>query len=331
MPDATVELDALTHRYGERVALDAVSMHIPAGQFVGLLGPNGSGKSTLFRILATLLVPTGGKAQVAGYDPVRQPQAVRQHLGVVFQQPALDGLLTVYENLHVHAALYGLARLGRTDRIRRLLEAFGLADRGKDRVQTLSGGLQRRVDLARALLHHPAVLLLDEPTTGLDPVARRQFYAALRHLQQQEGTTVLMATHLLDEAEACEGVGLLDQGRLVAQGTPHALCAAMGEQTLWIETDTPHALEQALTHYLQWTVQVRGDRLQVTHPQVQTLLPILYQTFGSKIRSATVRTPTLEDVFLLHSGYPLSAESRFLTSTPSSTPDPGGLPATEQP
>lgn len=325
MLDATVELDALTHRYGERIALDAVSMHLPAGQFVGLLGPNGSGKSTLFRILATLLVPTGGKAQVAGYDPVRQPQAVRRHLGVVFQQPALDAGLTVRENLHVHAALYGVTPRLRHDRIVHLLAAFGLADRANEQTRALSGGLQRRVDLARALLHRPAVLLLDEPTVGLDPAARRQFHAALRHLQQQEGTTVLMATHLLDEAEACDAVGLLDQGRLVAQGTPHALCAAMGAQTLWIETDTPHALEQALTHHLQWTVQVRGDRLQVTHPQVQTLLPILYQTFGSKIRSATVRTPTLEDVFLLHSGYSLSAESRSFTSTPTPTPDPDRL------
>lgn len=316
MPAPAVETTSLTHRYGDRVALADVSLHCPSGAFMGLLGPNGSGKSTLFRILSTLLRPSGGVARVAGQDPVRHPQAVRQHLGVVFQQPALDGLLTVQENLRLHAALYGLSRTARDRQIAERLAVFGLSDRAQDRVHTLSGGLQRRVDLARALLHRPAVLLLDEPTTGLDPAARRQFHDTLRHLQQQEGTTVLMATHLLEEAEACDVVALLHQGRLVAQGTPKDLCAALGEQTLWIETDAPAILEQALVHQLHSTVQVRGHRLQVSHPQVQALLPVLYQTFGSKIRSATVRTPTLEDVFLLHTGYLLPGADRSLSNTP---------------
>lgn len=299
---AAVEIQQVTHRYGALEALHAVSLAMEEGAFFGLLGPNGGGKTTLFRILSTLLTPTEGGALVQGHDVTQDPAAIRRRLGVIFQQPALDADLTVRENLRFHGALYGLGGRTLRSRIDELLDTFDIANRASDRVKTLSGGLQRRADLARGLLHRPDVLLLDEPTTGLDPVARRAFWQALARLRRQEGTTMIVATHLMEEAEACDTVGILDRGHLVVQGAPAALTAALGDETLWLETADPLALRDQLKSRFDLDATHIGNAVQLTHPEAPTLLGKLYDAFGPVIESAMVRKPTLEDVFMVHTG-----------------------------
>ena len=305
MPEQAVDIADVTHRYGDHVALRGVTLGVAPGALFGLLGPNGGGKTTLFRILSTLLRPSEGAARVFGLDVTAQPADVRRRLGVVFQQPALDEGLTVAENLRFHGALYGLAGARLRDRIDELLRAFGIGDRAGDRVKTLSGGLQRRADLARGLLHAPDLLLLDEPTTGLDPVARSAFWQALARLRQREGTTMLVATHLLEEAEPCDAVGILDRGRLVASGTPGALKDALGGETLWLDADDAETLADRIQAQFGLDAQAVGAKVQISHPEAHTLLASLYEAFERQIQSATVRRPTLEDVFMVHAGYRL--------------------------
>lgn len=314
MTEPIVDIARVTHRYGDHVALRDVTLRVAEGALFGLLGPNGGGKTTLFRILSTLLPPTEGEARLFGFSTTGRPADVRRRLGVVFQQAALDDELTVVENLRFHGALYGLSGAPLQDRIAVLLRMFGLEDRARDRVKTLSGGLQRRADLARGLLHAPPVLLLDEPTTGLDPVARNAFWQALDRLRRRERTTILVATHLLEEAEACDAVGILDRGRLVAEGRPEALKRALGDETLWLETDDAETLGDRIQAQFGLGVRAIGTKVQISHPEAHTLLPSLYDAFGERIRSATVRRPTLEDVFLVHAGYRLDegAEERML-------------------
>ena len=309
MPEQAVDIAGVTHRYGDHVALRDVTLEVAPGALFGLLGPNGGGKTTLFRILSTLLRPTQGEARVFGLNTAERPSDVRHRLGVVFQQPALDDELTVLENLRFHGALYGLGGSALRERIRSLLGLFGLADRAQDRVKTLSGGLQRRADLARGLLHSPDLLLLDEPTTGLDPVARDAFWQVLARLRRQEGATMLVATHLLEEAEACDAIAILDRGRLAASGTPDALKESLGGETLWLEADDATDLSDHIQAQFGLAAQTIGDKVQISHPEAHTLLSSLYEAFGDRIRSATVRRPTLEDVFMVHAGYRLDERS----------------------
>ncbi len=304
MSTSAVQIEGLTHRYGVRIALQDVSFAVPAGSLFGLLGPNGSGKTTLFRILSTLMPPSGGTARVFDLDVTKAPEAVRKRLGLVFQSPALDDNLTVRENLRFHGALYGLRGAKLRARIDSLLGAFDVADRADDRAGTLSGGLQRRIDLARGLLHRPDLLLLDEPTTGLDPVARRTFWLVLDRLRRTEGTTMLLATHLMEEAERCDAVAILDQGRLVAAGTSGALKAELGAETLWLETNDPQALRDRIQARFGLVSRVIGTTtVQISHPDAPRLLASLYDALGDAIDSATVRPPTLDDVFMVRTGH----------------------------
>jgi ABC-2 type transport system ATP-binding protein len=302
MASYAVEISNLSHSYGERPALHNVSLFIEPGRLFGLLGPNGGGKTTLFRILSTLLRPSSGTASVFGYDTASQPNEIRQRLGVIFQHTALDNELTVLENLNFHGALYGLSGAKLRERIGELLRSFDLEERAQDRVKTLSGGLQRRADLIRALLHRPPLLLLDEPTTGLDPAARHAFWQLLSGIRRAEGTTMLMATHLMDEAEACDMVGIIDQGRIVATGAPAALKQEMGEEALWIEAEHPEVLRDLIHTRFGLEAVLVYRSLQITHPAAHTLLPSLYEAFGERITSVTVRKPTLEDVFMTRTG-----------------------------
>jgi ABC-2 type transport system ATP-binding protein len=295
-----VDIQGVTHRYGDHVALRDVTLRVSPGTLYGLLGPNGSGKTTLFRVLSTLMPPSEGRAHVFGENPAQSPDAVRRRLGVVFQDEALDEALTVRENLRVQAALYGLHGADRRDRIDDLLRRLDVADRVDDAVGTLSGGLRRRVDLARGLLHRPDLLLLDEPTTGLDPGARRAFWAAIDTLRAAEGTTLLLATHLMDEAERCDRVGILSDGRLVADDTPAALKAELGDETIWLETDAPTTLRDRIDAQFGVPTRIVGSVVQVAPPDPPAFLPALYETLGAHISSATIRTPTLEDVFMVH-------------------------------
>lgn len=299
----------LTHRYGDRPALSGVSLDVAPGELFGLLGPNGGGKTTLFRIATTLVPPTAGSAEVFGHDAVAEPTAVRRALGVVFQQPALDAELTVRENLRFHGALVGLRGAALDERIASVLGTFGLADRTGDRVKALSGGLARRADLARGLLHRPALLLLDEPTTGLDPTARRELWAALARLRRDEGTTVVVATHLMEEAERCDRVGILDRGRLVALGAPADLTAELGDETLWLESDEPESLAASLHAQFGLGSRLVGRTVLVEAEDAPAVLARVYAAFPERIASATVRRPTLDDVFAARTGTAFSPDA----------------------
>ncbi len=232
-PGATVlEIDGVDKRYGKLTALDGVSLSVSAGEFVALLGPNGAGKSTLFQILSGLFVPDGGTVRINGRDISRDAVPALSSLGIVFQQPTLDLDLTVRGNLRFHARLHGLSRKITSERIDLELERLGLTDRLNDTARTLSGGNRRRVELARALLHRPTILLMDEPTVGLDPASRRDLSVHVRRLCSEQGLGVLWATHLVDEVEQADRVVLLDQGRVLQDGTPSELAQAAGARSL---------------------------------------------------------------------------------------------------
>ena len=308
-PDAPLAVRDLGHRYGEHVALRDLSFEVSPGELFGLLGPNGGGKTTLFRIVTALMAPSRGAAYVFGHDTAAEPAAVRKSLGVVFQQPALDAELTVLENLRFHGALVGLRGADLEQRINTLLDAFGLNARRGDRVKTLSGGLARRADLARGLLHRPALLLLDEPTTGLDPTARRELWAALARLRRDEGTTIVVATHLMEEAERCDRVAILDHGQLVALGAPDELTDELGDEALWLESSDPQALAEALEMQFGLASKRVGSGVLVDTDEAPSQLPRLYAAFPDLIEAATVRRPTLDDVFAARTGTALAQET----------------------
>ena len=310
MATPAVDIQGVTHRYGSHEALHEVSLRVEAGCLYGVLGPNGSGKTTLFRILSTLMPPSEGTARVFGAPTAEQADAVRPRLGVVFQDEALDGNLTVRENLRFQGSLYSLHGAALHERIDELLARFEVADRADDPVETLSGGLRRRVDLARGLLHRPDLLLLDEPTSGLDPAARRTFWTALRRLQEAEGTTLLVATHLMDEAERCDRIGILADGRLVVDGAPDALKAELGAEAIWLESDAPTALRDRIDARFGVPTRVVGATVQVAPPDPPAFLSALYEAEAAHIRSATLRRPTLEDVFMVHAGTEGAMEGR---------------------
>jgi ABC-2 type transport system ATP-binding protein len=309
-----VSVEGLVHRYGDREALNGVSFDVAEGELFGLLGPNGGGKTTLFRIVTTLMPPTSGAAHVFGSDVVQHPASVRRRLGVVFQQPALDAELTVKENLRFHGALVGLRGRLLDERIDALLGTFGLIDRAGDRVRTLSGGLARRTDLVRGLLHSPDLLLLDEPSTGLDPLARRDLWSALARLRHDEGTTILVATHLMEEAERCDRVGILDAGRLVGLGAPQDLRAELADEALWLETDRPGELRELLADRLALVATIVGDALLVETDDAPAALGRVLAAFPGMVRAATVRRPTLDDVFASRTGARIEAGA--ITSRP---------------
>lgn len=289
----SVDVDGLTHRYGERLALDAVSFSVRKGEIFGLLGPNGGGKTTLFKILSTALRPTSGTARIAGTD-VRN-DAVRRRIGVVFQAPGLDQKLTVAENLLHQGHLYGLSGSALRSRIEAELSRFKLADRARERVEKLSGGLQRRVELAKALLHHPEVLLLDEPSTGLDPGARRDLWDALRGLA---GVTVLLTTHLLDEAERCDRLAILHKGKLVALGAPLDLRGEIGGDVVTVRSRDAEALAAGIREKLGESPTVVQGTVRLARERGHDLVGRLVESFPGLIESVTVAKPSLEDVFL---------------------------------
>ena len=241
MPPA-IAVDRLGHRYADRTALEDVSFDVTPGEIFALLGPNGGGKTTTFRILATLLVPTTGTVRVFGDDVRTAAAAVRRSLGVVFQSPAIDGMLTVRENLVCHGHLYGLRGRELTSRIDGVLAAVGLPDRAGAPTRTLSGGQQRRVELAKALLTEPRALVLDEASTGLDPRARLELWTQLAALRERRGTTIVLTTHLMDEAARCDRVAILDRGRLVTVGTPADLTASVGGDAVWVSASDATSL-----------------------------------------------------------------------------------------
>ncbi|RMD81592.1 MAG: ABC transporter ATP-binding protein [Candidatus Dadabacteria bacterium] len=291
------------YQYAGRNALTGVSFSVGRGEVFGLLGPNGSGKTTLFRVLATLLEPQRGRLEVFGEDVRTQQSRVREHLGVVFQAPSVDGKLTVWENVKHHGRLYGLA--GATLRLRAeaALARVGLTGRRDWRVETLSGGERRRVELAKGLVTRPRLLLLDEPTTGLDPVGRRLFWESLRGLRDDFGITVVATTHLMDEAELCDRIAIIDRGRLVAQGRPGRLRAAIGGEVMTIRSSDPAKLRDDIQRTCGAEAALVDGLLRIEHRSAHCLVERLIERFGDQIQEITLAKPTLEDVFVHYTGH----------------------------
>lgn len=295
----------LHHFYGAREALAGITLDVERGEFFGLLGPNGGGKTTLFRILCTLMPVNAGQVHVLDRDLSREAAVIRSQLGIVFQHPSLDPKLTVFENLWHHGHLYGLKGRSLRDRAHVVLQHLGVHERRDDLVETLSGGLQRRVELAKAFLHEPALLLLDEPSTGLDPGARLDFTAYLEHLRDQEGVSILLTTHILEEAERCDRVGILHQGHLVAVGTPDELKAQVGGDVVVVQTPDALALQAKIRARFDCDVAVVDSRVRVEIPHGHTFVRDVVEAFADDIQTVSYGKPTLEDVFIRLTGHRL--------------------------
>jgi ABC-2 type transport system ATP-binding protein len=299
---AAVEVDGLSLHYGSRKALDSLSFAVPRKEIFGVLGPNGGGKTSLFRILATQILPDSGHAVVSDFDVVSNPREVRRRIGVVFQSQTLDRKLTAAENLRYQGQLYGLRGPALRARIDQVLTALDLSDRKDDRVETLSGGQRRRIELAKGMLHHPELLLLDEPSTGLDPGARLSLWTHLRLLQSSDGVTILLTTHLLDEAEKCDRLAILDQGRLVAYGTPEFLKGEIGGEVIVVDTPEPESLRGRLQQRFGVEATAIGGIVRFEHLQGHEFIPHLVEAFPGEIQSVRISKPTLEDVFIRRTG-----------------------------
>jgi ABC-2 type transport system ATP-binding protein len=297
-----VRATALTHAYGEHVALDGVSFDVQLGEIFGLLGPNGGGKTTLFRILSTLIQPRSGTAQILGDDILRDRARVRTHLGVVFLAPALDRKLTVRENLRYQGHLYGLSGKDLDARIDAGLARFKLSDRRDSMVEGLSGGLRRRAEIAKGLLHRPRVLILDEPSTGLDPGARRDLWQLLQEIRANDGVTILMTSHILEEVERCDRVAILDHGRIVATGTTDELKQRVGGDVITITARDPQALAPAITARLGCTTVLLDGVLRIERDTSPDLVRRLLEAFPQDVEAVTLSKPTLEDVFIQTTG-----------------------------
>lgn len=305
--DVAVHAEAVTFHYGERKALDGVGFAVPRGGVHGFLGPNGSGKSTLFKLLATLAPMQQGRVTVLGGDLAEDAAAVRERLGVVFQSPAVDHKLTVRENLRYGGLLVGLAGHQLDERIGALLETARLTDRTNDRVGELSGGLRRRVEIAKCLLARPEIVLLDEASTGLDPAARVDMWNVLR---AQSGLTVLFTTHLMDEAALADHLTLLDAGAVVAAGRPADLVRELGGQVLEIESDDTEALRAQLGGEFDRAIEVVDGTLRIEGEDVHDIVPVVMQRHGDQIRRLSLSHPSLQDVFLRKTG------KRFVVTEP---------------
>jgi len=302
-PAPAIEVRGLSHSYGERRALDGVEFSVEAGTIFGLLGPNGGGKTTLFRLLSTLLPIQAGQARVLGLDLARESNEVRKHIGVTFQSPSIDPKLTVGENLKYQGQIYGLFGAALRQRIDLLAEKLGLKERLGERAETLSGGLKRRVEIAKGLLHRPQLLLLDEPSTGLDPGARHDLWRYLRGLREEDGVTVLVTTHLMEEAERCDTLGILDHGRLIALDTPLALRTKLGDDYVTVQCDDPDELSQRIHERFGVTPQKIGGALRIGKSRGHEFVRDLVEAFPADVKTVSLGKPTLEDVFIERTGH----------------------------
>jgi ABC-2 type transport system ATP-binding protein len=300
---AVISVEDIRHRYDNRVALDGVSFQVRQAELFGLLGPNGSGKTTLFRILSTLMIPSGGRALIMGRDAAKDPNGLRRQIGVVFQAQSIDVKLTAAENLWHQGHLYGLRGSALNNRIAEMLGRVGLADRAKEYAETFSGGMQRRLELAKGLMHHPSVLLLDEPTTGLDPGARRDLWQYLQLLRDEEQVTVIVTTHLMEEAERCDRLAILNQGKLVALGTPADLKHEIGGDVILLEAKDPDSLAQRVRARFGVEPAVIGGKVRLERENGHRFITDVVEAFPGEIQSISVSKPTLEDVFIHRTGH----------------------------
>ncbi len=311
-----ISVENLVHRYGDRTALNGVSFDVRPAELFGLLGPNGSGKTTLFRILSTLMLPTAGRATIMGCDAAREPARLRRQIGVVFQAQSIDLKLTAYENLWHQGHLYGLRGAALKNRIQEILSRVGLADRAKELVETFSGGMQRRIELAKGLLHHPGVLLLDEPTTGLDPGARRDLWQYLRTLRDEEHVSVLVTTHLMEEAERCDRLAIMNEGNLVALGTPTELKSEIGGDVILLDAahDAPLLAERIQDRFHVETT-VLENQVRMERESAHRFVTEVVEAFPGEIEAISVSKPALEDVFIRRTGHKFWSETNEAESS----------------
>ena len=297
-----IEVDELLKKFKQLVAVDKVSFKVKEGEIFGFLGPNGAGKTTTINILCTLLKPTSGRAVIQGFDVVRQQNQVRQLIGLVFQDPSLDDKLSGIQNLHFHAMVYNVPASVRKQRIERVLRMVELWDRRNSQVETYSGGMKRRLELARGLLHRPKVLFLDEPTLGLDPQTRSRIWEYILELCRQEGATIFLTTHYMDEAEKADRIAIIDNGRIVAMDTPKNLKKIVGQDIISVKTeDNDKATEEIKFRYLI-EAKSDGDGLTFAVDNGEEFLPDFIKGLGTKILSVNLRRPSLDDVFLKLTG-----------------------------
>jgi ABC-2 type transport system ATP-binding protein len=303
-PDAkllAIDVRGLTKRYDDLVAVDSIDFSVGQGEVFAFLGPNGAGKSTTIKMLCTLAHPTSGHAAVAGFDVASQAKSVRRHIGLVFQEQTLDDQLTAEENLRFHAVLYGVPHRQVESRISRVMELVALSDRRKDLVSTYSGGMARRLEIARGMLHTPKILFLDEPTVGLDPQTRALIWDDIQRLRTEEGVTIFLTTHYMDEAEYAERIAIIDHGSIIALDTPDVLKASVGTDTVAIETSDDDAALDALRS-VGYRVE-RGERGLVAFvADEEAAVGPIVAAAGVPVQTVRAHRPTLDDVFLHFTG-----------------------------
>jgi ABC-2 type transport system ATP-binding protein len=297
-----VHVRGLVKRYGKVEAVRGIDLDVEPGETFGFLGPNGAGKSTTINILCTLAVADSGTARVAGFDVVKDRAAVRRHIGLVFQEPTLDNYLTAEQNLRFHGELYGVDRATAATRRQVVLEMVGLWDRRADAVATYSGGMRRRLEIARGLLHSPRVLFLDEPTIGLDPQTRASIWDYIRDLHRTEEITVFVTTHYMDEAEHCDRIAIMNEGRIVALDTPDALKAAVARDRVQISTEDDQAAIHEIRKSFGIDAAIHEGMVTMAVEHGADFVPRLFAALDVPIRSVTVTRPSLDDVFLAHTG-----------------------------
>ena len=300
-----LEIQALRHAYGGNQALDGLEFSVAREEIFGLLGPNGGGKTTLFRILATLMDADAGEARIDGHDLRSAGEAVRRAIGVVFQAPSLDIQLTVRENLRHQGHLYGLAGAALESRIDEMLDRVRLRDQNGELVQKLSGGMKRRADLAKGLLHRPKLVLLDEPTTGLDPGARLDLWSYLEQARREDGMSIVITTHLMEDADRCDRLLFLDQGRAVAEGTPDELRAEIGGDVITVHAGDVEALAADVGTRFEKQSEIVDGALRISIENGPAFVPELFDAFPGRIEAVSVGKPTLEDVFIRRTGHRL--------------------------
>lgn len=304
-----IEVNHLHKKYKAITAVEDVSLVVGQKEIFGFLGPNGAGKSTTIKMLATLVSPTAGTALIGGFDIVKQPNQVRQTIGLVFQETTLDERLTASENLFFHGMLYNVGRQTLSRRMGEVLEMVDLGDRKNDRVKTFSGGMKRRLEIARGLLHYPGVLFLDEPTVGLDPQTRNRIWTFIHQLRQRENITIFMTTHYMDEAEHCDRIAIIDHGRIVTLDTPENLKKMVGGDIITLSVTDRERVKSHIIEKFGLPVKESGQHLQVEVPGGETFIPTLAVDLGERLRSISMHRPTLDDVFLKLTGKAIREES----------------------
>ncbi len=301
-PPVAIEVRGLVKNYDEVEAVRGVDFEVDPGEVFGFLGPNGAGKTTTINMLCTLATPTAGSAKVAGHDVVHERDDVRRNIGLVFQDPTLDNYLTAVQNLRLHAELYGLQRDVVAPRMRQVLEMVGLWDRRKSPVGTFSGGMRRRLEIARGMMHSPRVLFLDEPTIGLDPQTRRSIWSYIAELKEREEITIFMTTHYMDEAEWCDRIAIMDNGQIVALDAPDTLKAQVGTDRVMIHTEDDDATIAALRDRFDIEARIAEGAVTFGVANGEAFVPRLFADLGVSIKAVNVSRPTLDDVFMSYTG-----------------------------